>query len=222
MLGPEHTTLLIQGRQVQALGITPAFLHTVEAGKIESCFQCVGVVVAENPPPPRDDIEVNRFGFTELPLVPVATSPADSSSSASRDCQGRRAAFSSRRVFEQRGGIAVETETDVDIANRRLQPSLDLGLVAKSLSICRPPFDRISLAVSALPRASLGSETLKRPTRKSATCLASIRSRFAQSRSRAMRRACTARTAENATRMMARDDKAATATRWRRTNLPAR
>src|SRR5882762_3576396 len=63
------------------------------------------------------------------------------------------------------------------------------GCVARPESICWTPWSRIWRAVTVLPRASLGSETLKSPVRKLETDFAAAASRLARSRSLAMRMA---------------------------------
>jgi hypothetical protein len=81
---------------------------------------------------------------------------------------------------------------------------------------------RISRAVTLLPRAWLGSETLNIPVIKSVMRVARSRSRLARSRSRVIRFSCTACTATKPASRRMSPAATPTVTRWRRTYFRTR
>ena len=96
------------------------------------------------------------------------------------------------------------------------------GWSLSSLAILDTPLSSTSRAVTELPRASPGSETLNSSTRKAETRWAVARSFRARSRSRATRCDCTAIATAKPTSSSRAASEAAAPSTCRRTSFPAR
>ena len=185
-----------QRLSLQCLGLAPSLLARIEARQVERALERGRVFLSKHACTALHQVEKERLSVA----VAILNQSKFARSLTADTCRDDRDPVCAPRGHRPLPAAAAPRYTlrgwcrraPIVVCRRACSSGSSL-----SLSIARTSVE-ISLAVIVRPRASLGSETLKRPTRKSAICCAVTASWLARSRSRATRPACTAISAANA------------------------